>query len=155
MENTVKILYILLIIIFLQACTGIKKDRVEGSEINVEKEVDRIFSDYNYDFKKGMNRGFANYYNVFIFKSDLSLLEFDNVKKNIEKKWRLVYTSEDQYVFCYDKYNQMTILYPRKMDYFDKFGQKLYVKSSSLDKWGVSLKYIKEGTSYCKDEKFN
>lgn len=127
----------------------------DSSEINVKMEVERIFKNYNYDLKEGMKRDFVSYYNVFVSKQDLSLDEFEKVKMEIEKKWRLVYTSEDQYVFCYDKYNQMTILYPRKMDYFDKFGQKLYVKSSSLDKWGISLKYIKEGTSYCKDEKFN
>ncbi|MCU4583179.1 hypothetical protein KTJ32_19485 [Acinetobacter gyllenbergii] len=127
----------------------------DSNEINVKMEVERIFKNYNYDLNEGMKRDFVSYYNVFVLKQDLSLDEFEKVKVEIEKKWRLVYTSEDQYVFCYDKYNQMTILYPRKMDYFDKFGQKLYIKSSSLDKWGVSLKYIKEGTSYCKDEKFN
>lgn len=113
-----------------------------------------MFNGYNYDLKKGMQRGFANYYNVFIPKSDLSLSDFEIVKRKIQKKWKLVYTSDDQYVFCYDRYNQMTIIYPRKMEYYDKFGQKLYIKSSSLDKWGVSIKYIKEGTSYCKDVVF-
>ena len=49
----------------------------------------------------------------------------------------------------------MTVLYPRKIGYFDKFGQKLYIKSSELDKWNVSILYRKQGTSYCKDEKFN
>ncbi|MDM1785717.1 hypothetical protein EYY58_22780 [Acinetobacter bereziniae] len=142
------------LILFLQACNGINKDNSKKNEINVEKEVSYLFNGYNYDLKKGMQRGFANYYNVFIPKSDLSLSDFEIVKRKIQKKWKLVYTSDDQYVFCYDRYNQMTIIYPRKMEYYDKFGQKLYIKSSSLDKWGVSIKYIKEGTSYCKDVVF-
>ncbi|MBJ8424367.1 hypothetical protein KTJ16_20970 [Acinetobacter bereziniae] len=142
------------LILFLQACNGINKDNSKKNEINVEKEVSYLFNGYNYDLKKGMQRGFANYYNVFIPKSDLSLSDFEIVKRKIQKKWKLVYTSDDQYVFCYDRYNQMTIIYPRKMEYYDKFGQKLYMKSSSLDKWGVSIKYIKEGTSYCKDVVF-
>ncbi|OBY76242.1 hypothetical protein NG55_03250 [Acinetobacter gyllenbergii] len=127
----------------------------DSNEIDVKMEVERIFKNYNYDFKEGMKRGSVSYYNIFVSKQDLSLDEFEMVKRVIEKKWKLVYFSEDQYVFCYDNYNQMTILYPRKVEYFDKFGQKLYIKSSSLDKWGVSLKYIQDGTSYCKDEKFN
>ncbi|MBJ8453137.1 hypothetical protein I6M90_21215 [Acinetobacter bereziniae] len=142
------------LILFLQACNGINKDNSKKNEINVEKEVSYLFNGYNYDLKKGMQRGFANYYNVFIPKSDLSLSDFEIVKRKIQKKWKLVYTFDDQYVFCYDRYNQMTIIYPRKMEYYDKFGQKLYIKSSSLDKWGVSIKYIKEGTSYCKDVVF-
>ncbi|MCJ8162635.1 hypothetical protein [Acinetobacter zhairhuonensis] len=146
---------ILLTIIFMQACAGINKDKDGSNEVDVKKEVERIFKNYNYNLKEGMKRDFVSYYNVFVSKQDLSLGEFEKVKGEIEKKWKLVYTSEDQYVFCYDKYNQMTILYPRKLYYYDKFGQKLYIKSSSLDKWGVSLKYIKEGTAYCKNEKFN
>lgn len=137
------------LILFLQACNGIHKDRFQNNEIEVEKEVSYLFEGHNYDLKVGMQRVFANYYNVFIPKSD-----FEMIKSKIEKKWKLVYTSEDQYVFCYDRYNQMTIIYPRKMEYYDKFCQKLYIKSSSLDKWGISIKYIKEGTSYCKDAKF-
>lgn len=144
----------LLIIIFLQACNGIKKDSSKNNEINVEKEISYLFDGYNYDLKVGMQRGFANYYNVFIPKSDLSLSDFEMIKSKIEKKWKLVYTSEDQYVFCYNKYNQMTIIYPRKMEYYDKFGQKLYMKSSLLDQWNISVIYKKEGASYCKDVKF-
>ncbi len=113
-----------------------------------------MFNGYNYDLKKGMQRGFANYYNVFIPKSDLSLSDFEIVKRKIQKKWKLVYTSDDQYVFCYDRYNQMTIIYPRKMEYYDKFGQKLYMKSSLLDQWNIGIFYKKEGTSYCKDVVF-
>lgn len=101
-----------------------------------------------------MQRGFANYYNVFILKSDLSLSSFERIKSKIEKKWKLVYTSEGQYVFCYDWYNQMIIIYPGKMEYYDKFGQKLYMKSSLLDQWNIGVIYKKEGTSYCKDVKF-
>lgn len=145
---------ILLVFLFLQACTGVNKDNTKSNEVNVEKEVDRIFNGYNYDFVIGMNRGFANYYNVFVPKADLSLEEFESVKRGIEKKWKLVYTSEDQYVFCYNKFNDMTILYPRKMEYYDKFGQKLYLKSSMLDKWNISILYREQGTSYCKNEKF-
>ncbi|MDV8157943.1 hypothetical protein [Acinetobacter bereziniae] len=149
-----RLIFLIFLILFLQACNGINKDNSKKNEINVEKEVSYLFNGYNYDLKKGMQRGFANYYNVFIPKSDLSLSDFEIVKRKIQKKWKLVYTSDDQYVFCYDRYNQMTIIYPRKMEYYDKFGQKLYIKSSSLDKWGVSIKYIKEGTSYCKDVVF-
>ncbi|BCX74244.1 MULTISPECIES: hypothetical protein [Acinetobacter] len=149
-----RLIFLIFLILFLQACNGINKDNSKKNEINVEKEVSYLFNGYNYDLKKGMQRGFANYYNVFIPKSDLSLSDFEIVKRKIQKKWKLVYTSDDQYVFCYDRYNQMTIIYPRKMEYYDKFGQKLYMKSSSLDKWGVSIKYIKEGTSYCKDVVF-
>ncbi|WP_227562279.1 hypothetical protein [Acinetobacter bereziniae] len=149
-----RLIFLIFLILFLQACNGINKDNSKKNEINVEKEVSYLFNGYNYDLKKGMQRGFANYYNVFIPKSDLSLSDFEIVKRKIQKKWKLVYTFDDQYVFCYDRYNQMTIIYPRKMEYYDKFGQKLYIKSSSLDKWGVSIKYIKEGTSYCKDVVF-
>jgi hypothetical protein len=149
-----RLIFLIFLILFLQACNGINKDNSKKNEINVEKEGSYLFNGYNYDLKKGMQRGFANYYNVFIPKSDLSLSDFEIVKRKIQKKWKLVYTSDDQYVFCYDRYNQMTIIYPRKMEYYDKFGQKLYIKSSSLDKWGVSIKYIKEGTSYCKDVVF-
>lgn len=127
----------------------------DSNEINVKMEVERIFKNYNYDLKEGMKRGSVNYYNVFVSKQDLSLDEFEMVKRVIGKKWKLFYVSEDQYVFCYDRYNDMTVLYPRKMDYFDKFGQKLYIKSSELDKWNVSIVYREQGTSYCKDEKFN
>ena len=147
-------IHVLFIIIFLQACTGINKDNDGSHEINVKNEVERIFKNYNYDSKVGMQRGFANYYNVFIPKSDLSLFEFEMIKSKIQKKWKLVYTSEDQYVFCYDRYNQMTIIYPRKMDYYDKFGQKLYMKSSFLDQWDIGVLYRKEGTSYCKEVGF-
>ncbi|WP_228135855.1 hypothetical protein [Acinetobacter bereziniae] len=131
-----RLIFLIFLILFLQACNGINKDNSKKNEINVEKEVSYLFNGYNYDLKKGMQRGFANYYNVFIPKSDLSLSDFEIVKRKIQKKWKLVYTSDDQYVFCYDRYNQMTIIYPRKMEYYDKFGQKLYMKSSSLDKWG-------------------
>lgn len=48
----------------------------------------------------------------------------------------------------------MTIIYPRKMEYYDKFGQKLYMKSSLLDQWNIGILYKKEGTSYCKDVVF-
>lgn len=144
---------IIFLTIFLQACNGINKDNSKN-EINVEKEVSYLFNDYNYDLKIGMQRGFANYYNVFIPKSDLSLSDFEIIKSKIEKKWKLVYTSEDQHVFCYDRYNQMTIIYPKKMDYYDKFGQKLYMKSSLLDQWNIGVIYKKEGTSYCKDDVF-
>ncbi|MBJ8446278.1 hypothetical protein I6M78_21045 [Acinetobacter bereziniae] len=142
------------LILFLHACNGINKDNSKKNEINVEKEVSYLFNGYNYDLKKGMQRGFANYYNVFIPKSDLSLSDFEIVKRKIQKKWKLVYTSDDQYVFCYDRYNQMTIIYPRKMAYYDKFGQKLYMKSSLLDQWNIGILYKKEGTSYCKDVVF-
>lgn len=131
-----RLIFLIFLILFLQACNGINKDNSKNNEINVEKEVSYLFNGYNYDLKKGMQRGFANYYNVFIPKSDLSLSDFEIVKRKIQKKWKLVYTSDDQYVFCYDRYNQMTIIYSRKMEYYDKFGQKLYMKSSSLDKWG-------------------
>jgi len=150
----IKVGLLIIIIIFLQACNCINKDSSKNNEINVEKEISYLFDGYNYDLKVGMQRGFANYYNVFILKSDLSLSGFERIKSKIEKKWKLVYTSEGQYVFCYDRYNQMTIIYPGKMEYYDKFGQKLYIKSSSLDKWGISIKYIKEGTLYCKDAEF-
>ena len=66
----------LLIIIFLQACNGINKDSSKNNEINVEKEISYLFDGYNYDLKVGMQRGFTNYYNVFIPKSDLSLSDF-------------------------------------------------------------------------------
>ena len=148
----IKVGLLIIIIIFLQACNEI--DSSKSNEINVEKEISYLFDGYNYDLKVGMQRGFANYYNVFILKSDLSLSGFERIKSKIEKKWKLVYTSEGQYVFCYDRYNQMTIIYPGKMEYYDKFGQKIYIKSSSLDKWGISIKYIKEGTLYCKDVEF-
>ncbi|WP_446083566.1 hypothetical protein [Acinetobacter sp. 1125_18A] len=147
-----KFIFLIILNLFLQACTDI--DTSKNNEINVEKEISYLFDGYNYDLKVGMQRGFANYYNVFILKSDLSLSGFERIKSKIEKKWKLVYTSEGQYVFCYDRYNQMTIIYPGKMEYYDKFGQKIYIKSSSLDKWGISIKYIKEGTLYCKDVEF-
>lgn len=142
------------LIFFLQACNSIHKDSSENNEIEVEKEVSYLFEGLNYDLKVGMQRGFANYYNFFIPKSDLSLSDFEMIKSKIEKNWKLVYTSEDQYVFCYDRYNQMTIIYPEKMEYYDKFGQKLYMKSSLLDQWNTGVIYKKEGTSYCKDVKF-
>ncbi|WP_336035042.1 hypothetical protein [Acinetobacter bereziniae] len=149
-----RLIFLIFLILFLQACNGINKDNSKKNEINVEKEVSYLFNGYNYDLKKGMQRGFANYYNVFIPKSDLSLSDFEIVKRKIQKKWKLVYTSDDQYVFCYDRYNQMTIIYPRKMEYYDKFGQKLYMKSSLLDQWNIGILYKKEGTSYCKDVVF-
>lgn len=149
-----RLIFLIFLILFLQACNGINKDNSKKNEINVEKEVSYLFNGYNYDLKKGMQRGFANYYNVFIPKSDLSLSDFEIVKRKIQKKWKLVYISDDQYVFCYDRYNQMTIIYPRKMEYYDKFGQKLYMKSSLLDQWNIGILYKKEGTSYCKDVVF-
>ncbi|WP_227560941.1 hypothetical protein [Acinetobacter bereziniae] len=149
-----RLIFLIFLILFLHACNGINKDNSKKNEINVEKEVSYLFNGYNYDLKKGMQRGFANYYNVFIPKSDLSLSDFEIVKRKIQKKWKLVYTSDDQYVFCYDRYNQMTIIYPRKMAYYDKFGQKLYMKSSLLDQWNIGILYKKEGTSYCKDVVF-
>ncbi|WEI24356.1 hypothetical protein PYR74_10915 [Acinetobacter bereziniae] len=109
-----RLIFLIFLILFLQACNGINKDNSKKNEINVEKEVFYLFNGYNYDLKKGMQRGFANYYNVFIPKSDLSLSDFEIVKRKIQKKWKLVYTFDDQYVFCYDRYNQMTIIYPRK-----------------------------------------
>ncbi|WP_262772519.1 hypothetical protein [Acinetobacter bereziniae] len=117
-----RLIFLIFLILFLQACNGINKDNSKKNEINVEKEVSYLFNGYNYDLKKGMQRGFANYYNVFIPKSDLSLSDFEIVKRKIQKKWKLVYTSDDQYVFCYDRYNQMTIIYPRKMEYRDGSG---------------------------------
>ncbi|ENU58067.1 hypothetical protein [Acinetobacter guillouiae] len=148
----IKVGLLIIIIIFLQACNEI--DSSKSNEIEVEKEISYLFDGYNYDLKVGMQRGFANYYNFFIPKSNLSLSNFEMIKSRIEKKWKLVYTSEDQYVYCYDRYNQMTIIYPEKMEYYDKFGQKLYMKSSLLDQWNIGVIYKKEGTSYCKHVKF-
>ena len=148
----IKVGLLIIIIIFLQACNEI--DSSKSNEIEVEKEISYLFDGYNYDLKVGMQRGFANYYNFFIPKSNLSLSNFEMIKSRIEKKWKLVYTSEDQYVYCYDRYNQMTIIYPEKMEYYDKFGQKLYMKSSLLDQWNIGVIYKKEGTSYCNHVKF-
>jgi hypothetical protein len=148
----IKVGLLIIIIIFLQACNEI--DSSKSNEIEVEKEISYLFDGYNYDLKVGMQRGFANYYNFFIPKSNLSLSNFEMIKSRIEKKWKLVYTSEDQYVYCYDRYNQMTIIYPEKMEYYDKFGQKLYMKSSLLDQWNIGVIYKKEGASYCKHVKF-
>ena len=75
-----KIIFLMILIIFLQACNGIGKDSSKNNEINVEKEVSYLFDGYNYDLKAGMQRGFANYYNVFIPKSDLSLSDFKMIK---------------------------------------------------------------------------
>lgn len=70
---------------FLQVCNGIYKNSSENNEIEVEKEVSYLFEGHNYDLKVGMKRGFANYYNVFIPKSDLSLSDFEMIKIKIEK----------------------------------------------------------------------
>lgn len=138
--------------LILQGCNSVKKNYMEENEVDVKKESQSIFGNYNYELKEGMQRGFANYYNIFISKKDLSLVEFGKIKNNIEKRWKLVYVSEDQYVFCYNRFNQMTVIYPNRMEYYDKFGEKIYIRSESLDKWIISLKYIKDGTSYCKSE---
>ena len=119
----IKVGLLIIIIIFLQACNCINKDSSKNNEINVEKEISYLFDGYNYDLKVGMQRGFANYYNVFILKSDLSLSGFERIKSKIEKKWKLVYTSEGQYVFCYDRYNQMTIIYPEKWNIMISLGK--------------------------------
>ncbi|KQX02298.1 hypothetical protein ASC84_17130 [Acinetobacter sp. Root1280] len=58
-----KFIFLIIFNLFLQACNDI--DSSKNNEIEVEKEISYLFDGYNYDLKVGMQRGFANYYNVF------------------------------------------------------------------------------------------
>ena len=43
----------------------------------------------------------------------------------------------------------MSIINPKKLDYYNVFDEKLYIKPQSINNWLITFKYDEDGTRYC------
>lgn len=149
-----KIHVYMLIGLLVTGCDQSIYQPIEKKPLNNKEVFDEFFNGYDFKFKKGLKRDHIVINTFFIDDSILSGDDFNKIKNNIDKKWKLVYTSEDQYIYCYNKYNEMGIMNPKHLDYYNKFNEKLYLNDSSINKWLISFRYYADGTRYCKDEDF-
>lgn len=132
------------------------KSCCEGERLNFMDVADFYFSDKYYNYEVPLKRGGVEMVNLYLDNS-ITDAKFHLIDKEIRKKWKLVYSnsSENYYIYCFNKYNDMVVLKPNSLDVKDKFGDKLYLTPDSINKWGVAFEYNNEGTEYCKNEIFN
>ncbi|MCL6237910.1 hypothetical protein M5F66_06085 [Acinetobacter sp. ANC 5033] len=143
-----KLVYILFFMIFV-GCSSSNYHMDYNEKINFRAVADEYFSKYNFAYFENLNKSNIAIHSVFIEGDKLSLDNFKEIKLKIEKKWKLVYLAEDQFVFCLNNYNEMSIINPKKLDYYNVFDEKLYIKPQSINNWLITFKYDEDGTRYC------
>lgn len=142
-----RLVYILVVMIF-SGCSS-PNYHIDNNKINFKEMADEYFSKYDFEYSENLNKSNIIFNSVFIEGDNLSLEEFKKIKLKIERKWKLVYSSEDQFVFCLSVYNEMSIINPKKQDYYNVFGEKIYITPKSINNWLITFKYDKDGTRYC------
>lgn len=139
------------ITILLSSCTvkNDQKDRVNFEELSKE-----LFSAYGYTYKLNFRKEILDESNVYIDKNHLSKRDFTDVveKKLLEKGWKKIPALfDDQYMYCYDRKNAMSIVYPTQINYRNKNGNSMSVGEGNLDKWVIFYGYDMYGTTNCKN----
>ena len=54
-------------------------------------------------------------------------------------------------MYCYDRKNAMSIVYPTQINYRNKKGNSMSVGEGNLDKWVIFYGYDMYGTANCKN----
>ncbi|KQX02288.1 hypothetical protein ASC84_17070 [Acinetobacter sp. Root1280] len=133
--------------IFISGCT-IKNNRVNFEELSKE-----LFSSYGYRYEMHNSKETSDGSNVYISKDKMSKEDFENVVENklINKGWRKISALfDDQYMYCFDRKNAISIVYPTRVNYRNEEGNSMSVGDWNLDKWVISYVYNVYGTTNCK-----
>ncbi|EPF71644.1 hypothetical protein GCM10025882_22270 [Acinetobacter gyllenbergii] len=144
-----------MLLVVLTGCSSCVYKPIDERSLDFEKLSNEFFSKYDFDFESRLNKSNIVTSNVFIRGDKFLNSDFEKVKLKIDKTWRLVYSSQDQYVYCYNRYNEMAIVNPKHLNYYNKFSEKLYLTREDVGNWVILFTYDEDGTDYCKDEEFN
>ena len=144
-----KVIYIF-ILLFIVGC-AVKNDRKD--RVNFEELSKELFSSYGYRYEMHNSKETSDGSNVYISKDKMSKEDFENVVENklINKGWRKIPALfDDQYMYCFDRKNAISIVYPTRVNYRNEEGNSMSVGDWNLDKWVISYVYNVYGTTNCK-----
>jgi len=99
---------------FLVSCvnTNSYKNKVDIQEFSKE-----VFKGYEYEYEPGILKPNAEMSNILISKDAMSENDFLPIEKKILKKgWIKKDYYNGLYIYCYDIYNKLGVLYPKKMN---------------------------------------
>ncbi|TNL43900.1 hypothetical protein EYB59_21475 [Acinetobacter bereziniae] len=118
------------------------------NKVDIQEFSKLVFNGYQYEYKSGIVKSSAEMSNIIISKSAMSKSDFINVeKKIIQKGWVKKYDYQGFNVYCYGVYNKLGVLYPEKMEYFDKDGGA--IKISNFNNWLIYYAYSNSGVDGC------
>ncbi|OBY75702.1 hypothetical protein [Acinetobacter gyllenbergii] len=95
-----------MLLVVLTGCSSSVYKPIDERFLDFEKISNEFFSKYDFDFESRLNKSNIVTSNVFIRGDEFLNSDFEKVKLKIDKTWRLVYSSQDQYVYCYNRYNE-------------------------------------------------
>lgn len=145
-----KYLIFVCILMSVSSC-AIKNDKRD--RVNFEELSKALFSSYDYRYEMHNSKETSDGSNVYILKDKMSKDEFENVveKKLFEKGWKKIPALfDDQYLYCYDRKNVISIVYPTRVNYQNVDGNSMSIGDGNLDKWVVFYGYNVYGTTNCK-----
>lgn len=127
--------------------------RIEENHINYEELAYDLFNHYGYEFNSIMPKEESDFGEIYIDKKSMSINEYNSyVRKEIKVKgWVEVKPEfEDQDIYCLGRTNMITVLYPRKKTYTDKYGSNIYIEDSKMGKWIIYYYNNNYGVDGCK-----
>lgn len=145
--------YMLIIFYLLVVCgCTIKNDRHD--RVDFEKLSKELFFSFDYATEVIFYKNELDVTNLYFDKSNLTKEQFDKKIESalLNKGWgRISPLFEDQIIYCFDKKNEMSVVYPKKEYYFNENGDSMTVKKENLNKWVILFRYNMHGDTNCEN----
>lgn len=130
---------------FLVSCVN---NNSHKNKVDIQEFSKLVFKGYEYEYEPGIVKPNAEISNILISKDNMSKVEFFGVEEKIIKEgWVKKYEYQGFNVYCYDIYNKLGILYPKRKAYLDKDGSS--IKISNFDNWLIYYAYSDSGVDGC------
>ena len=130
---------------FLVSCVN---NNSHKNKVDIQEFSKLVFKGYKYEYEPGIVKPNAEMSNILISKDNMSKVEFFGVEEKIIKEgWVKKYEYQGFNVYCYDIYNKLGILYPKRKAYLDKDGSS--IKISNFDNWLIYYAYSDSGVDGC------
>lgn len=143
-KNSIFVLFFLLV-----GCVSTRENE-EGAYF--KEVINHYFSHYNPNEEIWVDKQVSKYSITDIYKSDLSLNDFEKISEKLKQDgWVLIAFQDDYHEFCLGGNLYMGILYPSKGIHRNSSGNE--IKYTDKDKWLIGLSYSEGGVNYCLKEK--
>lgn len=130
---------------FLVSCVNTNSYK---NKVDIQKFSKEVFKGYEYEYEPGILKPNAEMSNILISKDAMSENDFLSIEKKILKKgWVKKDYYNGLYIYCYDIYNKLGVLYPKKNEYFDRGGSRIVI--GDFNEWLIYYVYNDEGVNGC------
>ncbi|MDI1222454.1 MULTISPECIES: hypothetical protein [Acinetobacter] len=130
---------------FLVSCVN---NNPNEKRVDIQDFLKIVFEGYQYKYEAGIVKPSAEISNIVISKSVMSQSNFFGIEEKILKEgWVKKYEYQGFNIYCYDIYNKLGILYPKRKAYLDKDGSS--IKISNFDNWLIYYAYSDSGVDGC------